>query len=238
MRFVSGYAIDMANHTPTARLADGIIHIEALGRSWRIDHSQNLEDIWDSLTDRDLADERIPYWVELWPSSLALVELLQSRQEEISGQVCVDLGCGLGFTALAGAHLGATVLACDYIPDALQAASSNAAANSFDHASAPAWLCLDWRAPAIAPGVAKRVWAGDILYEKRAARPVFEFLDFVLADDGAAWIAEPGRGVFAAFQELAKEKAWCMQQALRRQIPSLYAEDIPARVVIWQLERQ
>lgn len=232
------YDFFMANRTPTARLEGGIIHIEGIGRSWCLDHSWNLEDVWDGLTEHDLADERIPYWVELWPSSLALAELLESRRNEINGQVCIDLGCGLGFTAIVGAYLGASVLACDYITDALQAAASNAAHNGFDKTVSPTWLCLDWRTPAIVQGAVHRVWAGDILYEKRAVRPVFEFLDFVLSDKGVAWIAEPGRGIFGFFQELAKEKGWRMQLELKRQIPSLYAEDIPARVTIWQLERQ
>ena len=81
----------------------------AAGRQWRLTRAADLEELWDAMTadPHNFEDERLPYWTELWPSSVALAGWLAARQEEIAGRVCLDLGCGLGLTALVGQWLGA-----------------------------------------------------------------------------------------------------------------------------------
>ena len=76
-------------------------------------------------------DERLPYWAELWPSSLALAQWLKTNESQIKEKNCLDLGCGLGFTALCGARLGAHVTGVDYEADAIALAKENAIANAF-----------------------------------------------------------------------------------------------------------
>ena len=63
-------------------------------------------------------DERLPYWTELWPSSLVLADWLYQRRESLRGQPCLDLGCGIGLTALVAQWLGANVIGMDYEPEA------------------------------------------------------------------------------------------------------------------------
>lgn len=74
-------------------------------------------------------DERLPYWAELWPSSLALAKWLYENTKYIQGKNCLDLGCGLGFTAICGAWRGAHVLGVDYEERAIMLAKENALAN-------------------------------------------------------------------------------------------------------------
>lgn len=227
----------MAESCPCVRIYGAHICIEASGRLWRLDHSLDLEDLWAAMSERELADERIPYWAELWPSSLALAELLELRQNEIREGYCLDLGCGLGFTALVGHALGANVFGCDYSGAALAAARRNASLNGMD-ASGPCWLAVDWRAPAFRPGVIRRIWAADILYEKRSFAPVLAFLDMVLASGGVAWVGEPGRAIFAGFAQMAEEGGWALQPVLKRETDPLHPGELPARVTIWQMERR
>lgn len=215
----------------------GSIRIDAFGRQWFLDHPENLEDLWDAMDDKDFVDERIPYWVEIWPSSLVLAELLYQRQNEIRGEYCLDLGCGLGFTALIGQFLGAHVLACDYSPPALASARRNAFLNRMGK-NGPQWLAMDWRAPAFQKSCAKRIWAGDILYEKRSFAPVLNFLDYAIVPGGAVWIGEPGRSVFAGFKNMAEEKGWRLETVFRGEPQSLHPGGPAAHVVICQMERR
>ena len=85
------------------------ITVRAAGRLWQLSRAADLEQLWEAMTadSRDFEDERLPYWTELWPSSVALASWLQDRKEEIAGQDCLDLGCGLGLTAMVGQWLGA-----------------------------------------------------------------------------------------------------------------------------------
>lgn len=227
----------MENVIPRPRLENNQILVDFLDRCWVLDHSQNLEDLWACMDEKDLADERIPYWAELWPSSLAMAMLLWRKREEIKGRICLDLGCGLGFTAIIGQYLGANVLACDYLFPALACARKNAQDNGLGENS-PRFLGMDWRAPAFASGCAACLWAGDILYEKRAFEPVLAFLDHVLALAGKAWIGEPGRAIFAGFIELARDCGWQCEKELEQEVDAVYAGEPPAHVAIWRLARR
>ena len=118
----------------------------------------------ESLLDEDAfaADEFLPYWAELWPASLALVEALP----DVAGLRVVELGCGLGLPSLVAASRGAEVTAVDWAEDAVVLLRQNAERNG---------LALraerrDWREP----------WnerfdlalAADVLYERRNVEPV------------------------------------------------------------------
>ena len=163
----------------------------------------------------DFADERLPYWTELWPASVALADWLALRREEIVGRPCLDLGCGLGLTAMVGQGLGARVTAVDYEEEALRFARKNAATNGVPQPF--------WRRPAVAAGCMARVWGGDIMYEKRFVAPVLHFLDRALAPDGAAWVAEPGRTVYEAFLCALHNGGWQGRQVFSRVVEPIYA---------------
>ena len=147
------------------------IAVNAAGRLWRLTRAADLEQLWDAMTDdpRNFEDERLPYWTELWPSSVALAGWLAERREEIAGRACLDLGCGLGLTALVGQWLGARVTAVDYEEDALRFARLNADRNAV---AQPCWTVMDWRRPAVRARSMARIWGGDIMYEKRFVAPV------------------------------------------------------------------
>lgn len=219
---------------PLAHIEDNAILVEAFGRVWRLERAANLEELWEEMGADDFGDERIPYWTELWPASLVLAQWLVMSQEKIRGRACLDLGCGLGFTAMIGKWLGAAVIACDYEPDSLFQARRNCVLNG---AGQPFWLGMDWRAPALLPRSCDFVWAGDILYEKRALVPVFDLLELCLAENGKAWIAEPGRGIFKPFIEMAKRRGWRLARAHSGVARSPYPQDIGVQTVIWEASR-
>ena len=91
-------------------------------------HGRGQHNLARALNQAFEEDDRIPYWTEIWPAGIALAEWLGEQRKKIENRVCLDLGCGLGFTALAGAWLGAKVLAMDYEYQALYHAALNGCA--------------------------------------------------------------------------------------------------------------
>lgn len=207
-----------------------VLEVEALGRSWQLARPDNLDSLWDAMTDLD-DDERIPYWTELWPSSHVLAQWLQLQQANITNQSCLDMGCGLGFTALVGSFLGAKVTAFDYEPDAIKYAKINAK----HHDLHPEFLVMDWRNPAL-PCQFPYIWGGDVMYERRFVRPVLDFLQCTLAPGGKVWLAEPSRTIYDAFRLALSQNNWFGQCVYQGETKPL-SQTLPVPIKIWELTR-
>lgn len=179
----------------------------------------------------DFEDERIPYWTELWPSSLILGDWLVQRRDAIAGKPCLDLGCGLGLTALIGQWLGARVLALDYEAAALAFAQANALGNSVPQ---PMWTLMDWRRPALARHAFACIWGGDVMYEKRFVGPVLRLLAHALAPEGMAWIAEPGRSVYECFRHALAGEGWDARRVHQACADSCQGQPC---IGVWELTR-
>lgn len=136
------------------------------------------------------ADERFPYWAEVWPSALALARFAAAAPMA-AGLETVELGCGTGLAGVAAALRGCDVLFTDYEPEALAFARANHALNL----GRPGRCRLfDWREPPrrLSAGL---VLASDVLYEKRFLDPFLATLRRILRPGGSAWVAEPGRKI-------------------------------------------
>ena len=102
----------------------------------------------------------------------------------------------------------------------------------------PLWTVMDWRQPAVRPRSIFRLWGGDIMYEKRFVAPVMHFLSHVLADDGAAWVAEPGRGVYEAFLQALHGGGLEGRRVFTERVEPLYAQPVPVTVAVWEIRRR
>ncbi|MBX6342351.1 MAG: 50S ribosomal protein L11 methyltransferase, partial [Thermomicrobiaceae bacterium] len=89
-------------------------------------------------------EQNLPYWAELWPSGIALADLLEREPGLVAGARALEVGCGLGVTAIAALRAGADLLAADYAPEALVLCRANALANA---GREPATLQFNWRRP-------------------------------------------------------------------------------------------
>ncbi|MDE7241346.1 methyltransferase domain-containing protein [Desulfovibrio sp.] len=221
--------------TPASPPPGASITAHCAGRRWRLARAANLEELWDAMTEDAAAfeDERIPYWTELWPSSLVLADWLALRRADIAGRPCLDIGCGLGLTALVGQWLGARVLGMDYEEAALGFARRNADINGV---AQPLWALMDWRRPGLARHAFARIWGGDVMYEKRFVAPVLRLLAHALAPGGAAWVAEPGRTVYEAFRHALSAEGWTARRVHAAEAASTDGQGRPT-VAIWELTR-
>ena len=149
-------------------------------------HPANADDL---ITEADfVADGRLPYWADLWPSSRVLAAYVIAQAGV--GKRLLELGCGSGLVASAAAMAGYEVTATDYYQDACAFARVNAW-----HASGQAIAArmLDWRdLPSDLPRW-DVVVASDVLYEKPHATQVADVLLRALTPGGVAHIADPGR---------------------------------------------
>ncbi len=223
-----------------ARCPAAPFQVRLLGKDWFLERHGDLESLWEAMGEdpqqcgRFGQDERLPYWVELWPSAILLGEWLGARGEALRGRRCLDLGCGLGLTTLAGASCGAQVVGLDYEWPALFYAQRNGLKNSDKTAVPPLWVQMDWREPGLSPGAFEYIWGADIMYERRFIEPVAEVLRYALAPGGTVWIAEPGRTIYEPFTEHMRSKGWRCEQAHRARVRQVTSPGPPVRVNIWE----
>jgi predicted nicotinamide N-methyase len=158
----------------------------------------------------DLLDEEafeqnqfLPYWADLWPSALALADVVARRPPV--GKRVVELGCGIALPGIVAARGGAAdVLLADWSPDAIAFAADNATRNGVRVRTAVA----SWEEPdrlLRGDGGWDLVLASDVLYEERNVLPLLEALDALVGPAGEAWITDPRRRHTPAFLELAAE---------------------------------
>ena len=206
------------------------INVRAAGRTWLLERPADLESLWQSMDEDDpKAEEHIPYWVELWPATLALCGWL--ARQELRGRRCLDIGCGLGLSALQASSLGAQVVGIDFERDALRFAARNARINAV---SSPLWVCMDWNRPGFKPGSFDRIWGGDVFYEQRFFDPLEKLLLHCLAPGGRVWFGDPERSVSSTVWARFIRRGWLVKNQGREVVPFDQAR---MTVNVWELSR-
>lgn len=144
-------------------------------------------------------DERLPYWADVWTSSLELARWCM-QDAEIRGKRVLELGCGLGLAGIAAAQSGATVTFSDYEADALDFVRYNVRRNLPAHVveSGIDVIQFDWRRPPLLEPF-DVVIAADVVYEQRMFTPIKHVLSTLVAPSGIAVMTEPGRSVGEMF---------------------------------------
>ena len=183
------------------------------------------------------ADERLPYWAELWPSARGLAAYLlgevrrceSAKVRKWDGVRVLELGCGVALPSLALRHLGADVLATDWYDEALRFARANAERNGLGPLRTAA---LDWRHPPEGE-LYDLVIAADVLYEQRNAALLAGLLPRVTAPGGFVLVADPGRVYLGDFLGLMRDLGWDVEQVDERMEPS--APGAHSRVRIYRL---
>jgi predicted nicotinamide N-methyase len=155
-------------------------------------------------------EEYLPYWAELWPSSLALARAIGGRA--LKGARTLELGCGLGLPSIAAALAGGRVLATDWSSEAIRTTETNAERNG---ATLETLVC-SWTEPVplIERGPWDLVLASDVLYEARNADALLDLLPRLGRD---VWLADPGRKAADRFLEQARA-TWTITE---RRVPEL-----------------
>ena len=177
-------------------------------------------------------DERLPYWADVWPSSLVLAAHVAAMRG--TGRRLLELGCGLGLVASQAVRTGFEVLASDYYDDALRFAALNVRRIT---GVTPATRNLDWRAlPSDLPRF-DVVLASDVLYEPSYAALVADVFARTLGPRGEGWVADPGRVATGMFVDECARRGIQIERARRvpyadgeiRQTITLFRLWLPSR---------
>jgi predicted nicotinamide N-methyase len=157
-------------------------------------------------------EEFLPYWAELWPSSLALANALAGRA--LRGARTLELGCGIGLPSIVAAIAGGRVLATDWSAQAVEMTQANAERNDVELET----LVCSWTEPQ--PLIERAPWdlviGSDLLYEQRN---VDVLLDLLPRLGREVLLADPGRVPAERFLRAA-EKEWSVDSRAAREVPN------------------
>lgn len=187
--------------------------VQIADRSFLIQRVKDIDALLDVISDEDFEeDERLPYWADLWPSSIALSEYVIENISEFESKNILELGCGLGLVGITATANGGNVLFTDNDPQALQFTQINFKRNF----SRPAAVqLLDWRNP-VKSSSYDIIIAADIIYEKRWLEPVLDILEHNLTAKGIAYIAGPDRSVTREIYKMIESRNWKRESVLKR----------------------
>ncbi|MEM7674376.1 MAG: methyltransferase domain-containing protein [Myxococcota bacterium] len=139
-------------------------------------------------------DDKMPYWADLWPSSVALAAEIDAGRIPVKNRHVLEIGAGLGLVSLCAARAGGQCIATDWDEDALLYIQASAEASGLRLTTAR----LDWRAPSI-ERPADIVFAADVMYEARNVSDVARALPQLIGKDGEVWLSDPGRAHLPEF---------------------------------------
>ena len=191
----------------TGILQDDLVAVPGTGLRLLVTRPASI----DQVLDRSAGDpeQNLPYWVELWPSGIALAAWLVKHREGLPDSGVLELGCGIGITCAVATGLGMQVLATDYAPEALCLTCLTTLRHT---GMEPETAQVNWR-NATAPLLdgSRRfplILAADVLYERRDIVPLLDVLERILAPGGLVVLAEPGRTPAQLFLGQAAMRGW------------------------------
>jgi predicted nicotinamide N-methyase len=168
----------------------------------RLNKVINPEALFDQLLEKgtsheDVKTERIPYWAELWPASMAMSSYLMENPSLVLNKEVLEIGCGLGLAGISAKLAGGRVLLTDYLQEAVGVAAKNWEQNFDDE---PNVQIIDWNHPPHGKQFDVIIGA-DVLYDKTNHGPLIEFFNKMLKYGGLLLLSDPSRGAAKSFFE-------------------------------------
>lgn len=211
----------------TRRFRTSVQDVSVGDRTYSILKPANADDL---IREEDFVkDERLPYWADVWPSSIILAGKLLKLDG--AGRTALELGCGVGLSTLAATTAGFDVLSTDYYEDALDVTRANVFRNLGQSART---RLVDWRHFPADIGTFDLVFASDVLYEKEYAELLPLILARSLAVGGRALIADPGRLAAPIFVEGCRSAKLVVRE--KKTLP-FAAGEIRQKIDIFRIER-
>ena len=101
---------------------------------------EQVKEVYASLIKID-PNTPFPFWAKLWPSSIALVNVLENNPEWIKDKQVLELGAGVGLPSLMLAGIAKSIQVSDYADEAVALLQKNIAHLNLMNVQA---LQLDW----------------------------------------------------------------------------------------------
>jgi predicted nicotinamide N-methyase len=184
-------------------------------------------------------DDQLPYWAEIWPSGVTLAGMIAREPDRLQGRPVLELGPGVGVTAIAALRAGADLVVADSSSAALALCALNAREQV---GTEPRTVWSNWRYPtgAILPPAGAGFDVGlaaDVLYENGDVRPLLRLVEQVVAPGGELWLAEPGRTPAERFVATLRRRGWAgVTEVCECAWPDPH-EGVPGEVTVHRLRR-
>lgn len=145
----------------------------------------------------DVKDERIPYWLEIWPSAFVLASHLIERGIVKKGLKSLEIGCGIGLPSMICKKMGGEPHLTDYTDNAIKFSETNWSLNFNEPISITK---MDWREPD-ENLKSPLLLASDVAYEKRNFDYLIKAFQKLVTTEGLIVFSEPSRKVAIPFIE-------------------------------------
>jgi len=154
---------------------------------------------------RQGSDLHLPYWAELWDSSIGVGHYLV--QSKMTSRRVLDLGCGMGLAGTVAAAMGHRVLLVDLEAPALLFARLN----TLPYARRTQVRRLNWQTDRLDERFAL-ILGADVVYERAQWEYLEPFWKAQLAENGTIALGEPGRGTGDLFGDWITQRGWTLTQ--------------------------
>lgn len=178
--------------------------LHQLGREWTILHAGAVLTADDESRLLKVQDNRLPYGVSLWPSSIALAHEVASRAGDFRGRSVLELGAGTGLPGIVAASFGAAVVQTDRDELALSLCRPNGARNGLESI---AYRLAEWASWDPGP-THDWIIGADILYGEALHPFIGRILDECLRPAGRVLIADPFRSTGFRWLESMEGAGW------------------------------
>ncbi|MEO5572336.1 MAG: methyltransferase domain-containing protein [Bacteroidia bacterium] len=190
-------------------------HLDVFGVTVQVDRVVNLDDLFEELIgkgedDEDVMDERIPYWADLWHSSIALARHIVKSKIIKRNMHVLEIGCGLGLPGIVAGKFSDHITFTDYIKEPLEFAKHNWNLNNDFEAQ---FKILDWRKPDASVS-ADLVLASDVAYEKRSFKHLHKAFKKLIKPGGMILMSEPNRNYAKEFFSTLKNNGFVFSEFL------------------------
>ena len=155
---------------------------------------EEVKDIYASLLKLD-PDTPFPFWAKLWPSSIALLDVLEANPHLIQNKHVLEIGAGIGLPSLMMAGIAKSVQISDYDKEAVDLLQKNIEHLQIQNAEA---LQLDWNAipEIIQPYV---VLLSDVNYDPAQFDTLITLIDKFMRQGSTIILSTPQRIMASPF---------------------------------------
>lgn len=177
------------------------------GREWTILHTGAVLTREDESRVIEPQENRLPYGVSLWPSSIALVHEIVSLADEFAGKRVLELGAGTGLPGIVAASFGGKVVQTDRDELALHLCRRNGERNGVEGVE---HRLADWTAWDDA-GRYDWIIGSDILYGESLHPQLRRIFETNLAEGGRVLLSDPFRTMSLRLLEALEADGWLVR---------------------------
>jgi predicted nicotinamide N-methyase len=172
------------------------VHLTQIGaeKAIYIPAYEAVKAIYAALLESDPATP-FPYWAKVWPSAIALLDVLQKHPNWIKDKNVLELGAGIGLPSLMMAGITKSIQISDYNIEAVELLRKNIEHLQLENAEA---LKLDWNAlpEAIHPEV---LILSDVNYDPTQFDALISLIEKFILQGSTVILSTPQRIMASPF---------------------------------------